>query len=191
ETTVRRVLGRAHDAASELLDPRDRLVGVAHGEVDRPVRRLVAGVGRVVHDPRELPLTLPERRVAELVRVAHRVHVPAEDVAVEGDGRLVRAGVKLEPGRSSDLAGDLEALLLVRLPGADVRATRIGDHRGAAVLADDHRRELDLPAVLGRRGGDRLDVVRHEVDAPRVRIPLLTVIAPADGELHARTVRTA
>src|SRR6188472_1248819 len=99
EATVRRVLRGPHHAAAELLDPRDRRIGVAHGEVDRPVRRLVAGVGRVVHDPRELPLTLAERRVAELVRVAHRVHVPAEDVAVERDGRLVRAGVELEPGR--------------------------------------------------------------------------------------------
>ena len=39
EATVRRVLRGPHHAAAELLDPRDRRIGVAHGEVDRQPRR--------------------------------------------------------------------------------------------------------------------------------------------------------
>ena len=119
EPSVRRVLGGLNDLAAERHDLLERRVRVLDLEVDGPVGGVVAGVRRVVHDPRELAVALAEGRVAELVRVAHRVRVPLEDVPVEAHGLAVVTGVELEPRRRAGLAGDLEPLLRAGLPGPD------------------------------------------------------------------------
>ena len=157
----------------------ERRVDVRDLEVDVPAGRLV----RVVHDPGEGVLVLPERRVAELVRVAHHVRVPAEHVAVERHRVVVRTRVELEPRRRPGLAGHLEPLHLVRLPRADDGAPRVLDHREAAVLGDLHRRHLDGSAVTPRGVGDPLDVVGHQMDAPRVRIAGRPVVRHAAGDV--------
>jgi hypothetical protein len=78
--------------------------------------------------PASASLALAERRVAELVRVAHRVRVPAEHVAVERD-RVVVAPVCSSNHAGARLAGDLEPLHLVRLPRADGPSRPGPDHR--------------------------------------------------------------
>ena len=128
-------------------------VGVLDAEVHRPARRLRGRPEvRRVHDPGERVLALAECRVAELGRVAHRVRVPAEDVAVERDRASYVAGVQLEPpGRArlrrtcrSPRAAPGCQMPMRPLPGSV-------DERHRAEIADGHRGQLDLAAVLRRR----------------------------------------
>ena len=177
EPTVGRVLGGRQDLPAELLDAPERGVDVLDREVDVPAGRL----SRVIHDPGERSFTLAEGRVPEVVGVAHHVGVPAEHLAVEGDRLVVRARVQLEPRRGAGLAGQLEPLLSVRLPGADDRAARILDHRRAAVLRDLHRAHLHRAAVLGGGLRGARDVVGHEMDSPRIRVAQRPVVVHASG----------
>jgi hypothetical protein len=82
---------------------------------------------RSVHDPGQRFLAVPQRGVAEGRSVAHDMGVPAEHLAVEGDGALVVAGVQLEPARRAGLVDDPEALVAAGLPDADCGATRVAD----------------------------------------------------------------
>src|SRR5215203_5614891 len=118
QAAVGRVLRRVLDCAAELLGLPERGVDVVDLEVDRPGRGRTLGLERgCVHDPGLHRLALAQRRVAELLRVARGVWVPAEDVAVEADALVVVARLELEPGGRAGLATHLEAVHLARLPG--------------------------------------------------------------------------
>src|SRR5215213_1081355 len=162
KTAVGGVLRRILDRAAELLGLHERRVDIVDLKVDRPGGgRALRLEGGCVHDPCLHRLALAEGRVAELLRVAGRVRVPAEDVAVEADALVVVARLQLEPRRGAGLAPDLEAVNLARLPRADPRSAGITDHREAAVLGDVHRLHVDLAAVGARRLDRAVGVVGH------------------------------
>jgi len=61
--------------------------------------------------------------------------------------------------------------------------TGVSDHGEPAVLGHVHRRDLNL-ATVRDDGLDRtLDVVRHQVDRPGIRVSLLTVVPHAAADV--------
>jgi hypothetical protein len=75
------------------------------------------------------------------------------------------------------------------LPEAEDRAGRVHGDRHPAGRADVHRRDQQLPAVLGDRDGGRVDVVRGEVDGPRGVLTWLQASQPATACPSTRAIR--
>src|SRR5262245_27005863 len=185
QAAVGRVHGRGHNGGTQPDRAVDGGVGVGHREVHGPVvgpalrQRDVA-----VHDARQLVLAFAQRRVAEVVRIAHHVGVPPEDPLVEAHGRVVVAGVQLEPAGGAVLAPHAEPGEVPGLPGPYGGLPGIAQDQHGAERADVHRRHDDLAALgLGLVRGD-VGVVGRQVDRPGVG-PARAVVLHAPGDGHA------
>ena len=92
-------------------------IGIGHAEVDDPVTGHAFGHESLrIHHPGLVIAVDVERAIAGALHL-HVLERDAEDCWIERAGRLDVERHQFEPGRSTVLAEDLEAIVLVRLPG--------------------------------------------------------------------------